>query len=174
MIFVTHIHFSLALIYTKLHDISLFFSSQQLPIVPFFVVKLINLFFSILIIIGAWMDPVIIIYVLLTSNHSCLLKNHLLLHLHSLTIHTIATIFLVSSSFITFFLSLQPTTKKKKTLPHLPFILFYPDSLDLLVVSFQIHTEYTHNSVIICDCNADYIVTLYGLRRLSGRPPDYT
>ena len=29
-------------------------------------------------------------------------------------------------------------------------------------------------SVIICDCNADYIVTLYGLRRLSGRPPDYT
>ena len=32
----------------------------------------------------------------------------------------------------------------------------------------------THNSVIICDCNADYIVTLYGLRRLSGRPPDYT
>lgn len=56
-----HIHFSLVLICTKLHDISSFFSSQQLPIVPFFVVKLINLFFSILIVIGAWMDPVIII-----------------------------------------------------------------------------------------------------------------
>ena len=68
------------------------------------------------------------LHVLLTSNRSRLLKNHLLTCLHSLTIHTIATIFLVSSSFVTFFLSLQPTTKekKKKNPPSPPFYTLLP------------------------------------------------
>ena len=44
--------------------------------------------------------------------------------------------------FIHHFFSLFNPLQKKKPLPHLPFILFYPGSLDLLVVSFWIHTEY--------------------------------
>ena len=70
---------------------------------------------------------------------SCMYNSFSTTHLRLNTYY----LFCISIIFVHHIFSLHfPTYKKKKTLPHLPFILFYPDSLNLLVFSIWIHTEY--------------------------------